>query len=275
MIGIAEQLNPRVRRVSDKSQNDVYVGSVLLPHGDLRVRAYVKVFPPKNRGQLVYNEVIAHHVAVQCELPTAFTFPCACRPSLLRSATRATMIAGLDSDFVLGVASVDCALKELKQVQSASAMVVAEVMSWPHAAHFAVFDELLGNSDRHIDNLIRRGPRDYIPIDNEQILFGEPWFGLDLSSLEDRRCDPNILANTIAEGSDQLIRQRMLQVASRYLMMTLLTEPRGAQVLERRCSAPAGVTGRLINMLNVRRTKLPMLMQWHLRKGDLFQASMK
>jgi hypothetical protein len=74
-IGIAEQLNPRLRRISEQSQNDVYVGTVLLPHDDLRVRAYVKVFPPKYRGQHVYNEVIAHHLARQCSLPTPFTFP--------------------------------------------------------------------------------------------------------------------------------------------------------------------------------------------------------
>lgn len=275
VIGIAEQLTPRLRRVSDKSQNDVYVGTVLLPHGDLRVRAYIKVFPPKDRGQLVYNEVIAHNLATQCGLPSTFTFPCACRPSLLRSATRATMIGDANSDFVMGVASVDGAVKDVRQMLTSSDMIVADVMSWPDVARVAVFDELLGNDDRHIDNLIRRGPRDYVPIDNERILFGESWFNLDLSELQSRRCDPNILANTIAEGSDQVIRQRMLHIARDYLMKTVLIEPPCADVLERRCNAPMGVTERLISMLNIRRTKLPTLMQWHLRKGDLFQASMK
>jgi hypothetical protein len=43
-------------------------------------------------------------------------------------------------------------------------MIEAEVMSWPDVARVAVFDELLGNDDRHINNLVRRGPRDFLPI---------------------------------------------------------------------------------------------------------------
>lgn len=73
VIGIAEQLTPRLRRASDQSQNDVYVGTVLLPHGDLRVRAYVKLFPPRDRGQLVYNEVIAHHFLIPGDAHVAYT----------------------------------------------------------------------------------------------------------------------------------------------------------------------------------------------------------
>lgn len=91
--------------------------------------AYVKVFPPKERGQLAYNEVIAHNVASQCGLPTPLTFPCACRPRLLRSSTRAAMILDDASDFILGVASIDSALAEIKQSVAESDVVVAEVMS--------------------------------------------------------------------------------------------------------------------------------------------------
>ena len=275
VIGIAEQLYPRFRGSSDKSPNDVYVGTVLLPHGDLRVRAYIKVFLPKDRGQLVFNEVIAHHLAKQCGLPSPHTFPCICRPSQLRSATRAMMIADGSSDFVMGVASVDCARQEVRQSFAASEMVVAEVTSWPEVARWAVFDELVGNDDRNLGNLVRRGPRDYMAIDHERLLFGEPWFQIPLQSLQSRRCDPNILANTIAEGADPSIGQQMLRVARDWMLKTVLSTPLAADVLERRRHAPEGITSELVDMLNVRRGKLPFLMQWHLRKGDLFRATMK
>lgn len=273
VIGIVEQLTPRLRRASDQSQNDVYVGTVLLPHGDLRVRAYVKVFPPRDRGQLVYNEVIAHHFAKQCGLPSPLTFPCVCRPAQLRAATRTMMVGESSSEFVMGVASIDCARREIKQSVVRSEMVVAEVTSWPDVARWAVFDELMGNDDRHIDNLVRRGPRDYMPIDHERILFGDPWFGSTLQQLQTRSCDPNILANTIAEGADPQARQRMLQVAHDWMLKTVLEEPPKARTLERRCHAPEGITTQLVDMLNIRRSKLPPLMQWHLQKGDLFRVS--
>ena len=185
------------------------------------------------------------------------------------------MAPNQDSEFVLGVASVDGALKEVKQNLSTSEMVVADVMSWPDIARVAVFDELLGNVDRHYENLVRRGPRDYIPIDNERIVFGEPFFSTGLASLKERRCDPNILANTITEGTDQLMRQRMLHIARHYVMTTLLVPPPAFEMLEQRCLAPTGITNRLIEALNERRAKLPALMQWHFQRGDLFQASMR
>ena len=106
VIGVAEQLHPRFRRSSDLSQNDVYVGTVFFPHDQSRVRAYVKMFRPKSRGQLVYNEVIAHHLATLCGLPSPRTFPCVCRPSQLRSATRAAMV---DRSFNAALSNSDSA----------------------------------------------------------------------------------------------------------------------------------------------------------------------
>src|ERR1700729_2295984 len=78
VCGRAEALNPTLRTPSNASPNDVYRGIVVLPGGQERAPAYVKVFPPATRHQSVYNEVIAHHLALQCQLPTPTTFPCAC-----------------------------------------------------------------------------------------------------------------------------------------------------------------------------------------------------
>lgn len=146
-------------------------------------------------------------------------------------------------------------------------------MNWPHVARVAVFDELVGNDDRHLENLIRRGRHDYTLIDNERILFGEPWFKLDLNELRMRRCDANVLADTISEGTDEIMRRRMLDVAQRLVMETSLHVPEVAQSMEQMCGASAGTTERLVEMLNRRRSLLPSLLQWHLQKGDLFQAS--
>jgi hypothetical protein len=271
--GFAETLNPWFRSLDSKSSNDIYVGTVVLPGGQIRRRAFVKIFPPDLRGQLVYNEVIAHHLAIQCTLPSPFTFPCACNKTLLRSSTRNVMAPDSVSTFVLGVASLDGSEKSIKQGGGSFATKWADVMNWPHVAHVAVFDELMGNDDRHIANLIRLAAHEYALIDNERILFGESWFRRDIAEFISRRCDANVLADTIAEGSDALMRQRMISLAQRYVMSTLLTVPDVAENLEQLCRAPTGITVRLIEILNQRRTLLPSLMQWHMRKGDLFYAS--
>jgi hypothetical protein len=131
----------------------------------------------------------------------------------------------------------------------------------------------MGNDDRHIENLIRRGPHDYVLIDSERILFGERWFDFDLSSLRTRRCDANILADAIADGTDELMRRRMIEIAQRIMRVTLLSVPEISESMEQLCKAPRYTTARLIEMLNSRRNILPSLMQWHLEKGDLFHAS--
>jgi hypothetical protein len=271
--GFAEQLNPWFRSSDSKSPNDIYVGTVVLPGGEMRRRAFVKVFPPAVRGQLVYNEVIAHHLAVQCALPSPFTFPCACHSSLLKISTRNTMAPDPDSPFILGVASLDGADKSIKQTGGSFATKWADLMNWPHVANAAVFDELMGNDDRHIANLIRSAAHEYVLIDNERMLFGESWFQRDIKEFSARKCDANVLADTIAEGSDTVMRQRMIHLAQRYVMNTILTAPDVGKSLEHQCGAPRGTTDRLIDILNQRRTLLPSLMQWHLRKGDLFYAS--
>lgn len=102
-------------------------------------------------------------------------------------------------------------------------------MTWPEVARLAVFDELVANDDRHLENLIRQGPARYIAVDNERILFGEPWFNMDLSGFEHRSCEANVLAATIAEGPEQLIRQRMARVAQQLILGTTFTVPRGGR----------------------------------------------
>lgn len=271
LCGYAEQLTPRLRSASDKNPNDLYYGLVALPGLERREYAYVKLFPPNLRGQLVYNEVVAYYLALQCELPVPFTFPCACRKSLLRRFARDDMTVP-GSDFVLGVASVDACSKPVRQQLLASEAQIVDVLNWPYVARAAVFDELMGNDDRHLANLIRRGPHDYVLIDNERILFAEQWFGSDLKSFELRQCDSNILADTIAETTDEVMRHRMMAVAQHLTIATILSAPEVCVGIEQLCGAPEGTTYRLIEMLNARRTRLRGLMQWHLQKGDLFQA---
>jgi len=272
VCGYAEQLSVRLRTPSDKNPNDVYVGTVVLPGGCGRAHAYVKVFPPASRLQLVYNEVIAHKLALQFDLPSPITFPCACSIKLLRSGSRAFMVPDARYPFVLAVASFDGALKDTRQMVSSSAAQIADILNWPHAARVAVFDELLGNDDRHLENLVRRGPHDYMLIDNERILFGEPWFGRELDEFRARHNDANILASTIGEATDEVMRQRMMSIAQYFVSGSLLEVPDVADQLEQLCLAPEGITPRLITMLNGRRTLLRSLMHYHLRKGDLFQA---
>jgi|ERR1700733_2371628 hypothetical protein len=272
VCGYAEQLSVRLRTPSDNNPNDVYSGIVVLPGLQERVRAYVKIFPPAVRMHSVYNEVMAHHIALQCELPSPMTFPCACRVSMLRNGTRSFMVPDDRFPYVLGVASFDGSAKDVTQSVVPSEAVEADVMNWQYAARTAVFDELMANDDRHLGNLVRRGPHDYVLIDNERIVFGEQWFGHDLQPFRSRPCDSNILADTIASGTDELARQRLLMIAQNFVMQTILVVPDVALRLEQLCKAPANTSVKLLEMLNGRRTLLRSLMHYHLRKGDLFQA---
>jgi|GEM_PF-4704411 len=273
ICGIAEQLNPHLRATGDTCTNDVYYGSVLLPNQERRERAYVKVFPGAETGLHVLNEVIAHLLAIQCGLPTPLTFPCACSTSLLRKGTKTAQSHDSKSPFIMGVASVDVGAMKIQQRIRTTEAKWADIMNWPHVARLAVFDELIGNDDRHIDNLVRCGPGDYVPIDNERILFSENWFASDINEWRDRRCDANVIADAIAEGTDEVMRQRMISIAQRFIRETILEVPVASDRIERLCGAPEGSISRLIELLNYRRTILPYLMQWHMEKGDLFRAS--
>jgi hypothetical protein len=62
--GVAEQLTPFLRARNPQNPNDIYVGHVTLPNGQRRSRAFVKVFPPQDRNQLVYNEIIGHYLGL-------------------------------------------------------------------------------------------------------------------------------------------------------------------------------------------------------------------
>ncbi len=266
VVGLAEQIAPLLKPRDDPSPNQVFYGTVLLPGWTRRESAFVKIFPHQVRPQLVFNEVIAHLIAIQLELPSPLTFPCACRTSLLKGGG-----GNSDGEFVLGVASIDGRPKRFKQVIRSSDCKWEDIMNWPYAAHIAVFDELICNDDRHIGNLVRCGEHDYMAIDHERILRGEPWFTAELDAVSP--CDANGLASTIAEGTDQVMRQRMIQIASRYVLSHLLYTPELAGPLEAICGAPHGSTDKLVTMLNARRVALPRLMQWHTQKGELFRAS--
>ena len=273
VCGVAEQLTPWIRAADSNSGNDVYASTVVLPGAQQRGSAVVKVFPPNSRKQRVFNEVVAHQLAKQCGLPSPFTFPCACHVTLLRRGTLERMSIDIDSTYILGVASIERKQQTIQQAGGDYAAKWADLMNWPHIAILAVFDELLGNDDRHISNLIRCGPQDYSPIDNERILFGEQWFENDLDEFISRRCDANIIADSIAECSDEVMRRRMIEVAQRFVMHLNLRAPENSISLERLCDAPTGTTDRLIAMLNKRRSNLQSLMLWHLRKGELFRMS--
>jgi hypothetical protein len=272
-IGTAEQLAPFVRRPSDTIPNEIYRGSVALPGDRQRAQAYVKVFPAESRRQLVYNEVVGYEVAIQLGLPAPLTFPCICRPSQLRRAPQPKVAGGASGDeYVLAIASVDARPNAIQQTLQYSRTLWADVMNWPPIARVAVFDELMGNEDRHPNNLVRCGPHSYMLIDNERILFGEPWFGTDLAPLRDRECGANILASWISEGTDEFMKAKMLQAANHLVLTTELRPTAQMFAIEAACRAPPGTTEALFAMLNGRRQRLPRLLQWHMRKGDLFQS---
>lgn len=272
-VGLATRLSPWFHTPSDPNPNHLYVGNVLLPGLQKQVPAYVKVFPKPLRGQLVFNEVLGHHVALQCGLTSPHTFPCACDVRFLSPRLREVVSKEGDSEYILGLASVDANPGKVSQSFHMSDAVIADLLNWPYVARAAVFDELVGNDDRHNANLVRCGEHNYVVIDHERLLFGGRWFDADLASFKQQRCDSNVLADTISMGTDELMRRRMMQVAQHLVRETLLTVPAEVQAIEEICGAPREASKHVIELLNARRAHLPTLMQWHVQKGDLFQAS--
>ena len=280
IFGVAEQLTPLNRAADSNSTNRVFVGTVVLPGGQLRKSAYVKIFPTQLRPQLVYNEVIAFHLAAQFGVPAPLTFPCLCRASLFAPITLEEFSASSSvgprersTEFLLGVASLQVDQVRIQTTLRHSHAVWADLIRWPSIATLAVYDELIGNDDRHISNLIRCGRHQYCVIDNERMLFGEQWFSAELDELTRRRCDPNKIANSISESTDDLLQRRMIAIAEKHARETRLEVPHVSSALESICRTPNATTMRLINMLNRRRMLLPHLMQWHKQKGELFKRA--
>ena len=272
VIGYAESMKPLLRPRNSRRDNRVFVGTVVLPDGKHRSRAFVKLFPPGVRYQCVYNEVVARNLARQCDLPSPMTFACACPRRLLDGEMAAQSSNEPPSDFVLGVASISAQPRPVKQRLDDFSAAWEDLSCWPRITDLAVFDELIANDDRHLSNLLRLGSRNYVLIDNERILFGTQWFGTDLESLISRRLDANIIADSIAMGADEIMKRRMLTAAREYALKKVLRVPSWHRELEGITRAPGGATEDLIQMLNKRRQKLGGLLQWHLQKGDLFDA---
>lgn len=274
VCGYAESLVPLVRSRDSVSSNELFKGFAVLPDGQTRSPVIVKVFPQQESGLRIYNEVIAHHLAVQCGLMSPYTFPCTCLASDLRRDGAAAKSRDGKSEFALGVASHDLSYKKLNQSVRSSEALEQDILLWPGCARAAVFDELVANSDRHASNLIRQGAADYRIIDHERIMFGEHWFDIeDLRDYVPRNSQGNCLAQTIAKCTDDVLRQRLRHYAQIFMREVSLSVPAVSAGIERLCHTPPGTTDRLVGMLNLRMSHLPRLIQFYFADRDLFRAS--
>lgn len=50
----------------------------------------------------------------------------------------------------------------------------AEIAQWSHLLHTISLDEFIGNSDRHANNLLRLGPKDFAAIDHDRLACAAP-----------------------------------------------------------------------------------------------------
>lgn len=274
VCGYAESLIPFARPTDSESGNDVLKGFAVLPDGQTRSPVIVKVFPQQESWLRIYNEVVAHHFAVQCGLFSPYTFACRCSASDLRRNGMAATSRDHKSEFILGVASYDLSYKKLSQSLMSSQALEQDILLWPNCARAAIFDELVANSDRHASNLIRQGPADYRVIDHERIMFGDHYFNVEsLGGYAPRNSQGNCLAQTIARCTDEVLQQRLRFYAQLFMREVALKVPTISMGLERLCHAPQGITDRLVAMLNVRRSHLPRLMQFYFEERSLFRAS--
>jgi len=252
--------------------NDVFKGLFALPGLSRREKGFVKIFPRAESHLLVLNEILSHRVAVTCGIPSPYTFPIAVPRCLVEKQSRVIDTYDPDgNECILGVGSLDGNPGQISQKVNAK-HVIPQLMSWRYVAAAAAFDELIGNGDRHLGNLLRTGPSEFVLIDQERMVFERNWLASGLDGLQDQRCDSNILATTVSEGPDELLRRRMMNCAQSLMSETLFAPAEHdlafAQVI--------GVEGRVLEFfdyLNERKRGLPFLMQWHLEKGDLFRTS--
>lgn len=125
-----------------KGINPVYYGSITLQSGD-EVNAYIKHIPPNE----VFTEVICSLICISMGIPTP-------TPYLALLDANATIPTLNHGDDPILFATSDAQRPSFKAMNKSNDLVYQLLEQWTHTPDSAVFDEQIGNQDRHGDNIL-------------------------------------------------------------------------------------------------------------------------
>ena len=187
-IKIAELL-PGFERVDDQNINSVYRGHIQPEQDDAPLLAYFKIIPPRE----VFVESVCSLLCRHLELPTP-------EPYLLIMSEEVCPING---DHTLpAFATVDAQSPSFRQYllqnPSNEQAIIAILKKWAELIPAATFDEFIGNTDRHIGNLL---------FDGKSITLIDHGLAIKETHRHNMPNDKNVLFG-IVKNEDQLAKAR-------------------------------------------------------------------
>jgi hypothetical protein len=192
-IKIAELL-PGFERVDDQNINSVYRGHIQPAKDDMPLLAYFKIIPPRE----VFIESVCSLLCRHLGLPTP-------EPYLLIMSKEVCPINGKHT--MPAFATVDAQSPSFRQYlrQSSISIQTIEVIlkKWAELISAATFDEFIGNTDRHIGNLL---------FDGKSITLIDHGLAIKETQCHDMPNDPNVLFG-ILKDEDQLAKARYKKLA--------------------------------------------------------------
>lgn len=203
VASLARQLQPR----KSAGHCDSYYGLVTRTGTRERDRAFIKIIDEARRDRALSAELLAFRLAKLFGLPVAPDVYVALCPNFLLDGRPGTRVS--PPEFTKALVSVD-AIGSGARTQDLD-LKINVLRQWKFIERAAVFDELIFNEDRHINNLVHVGGNDLVLIDHEHafgpVLNGEP------ERFVDAMLNGNPLVDFIASGEDQLRIRRMIRAA--------------------------------------------------------------
>lgn len=269
MYGLVNVITRKLRDGYSSGACETFAVIMKWPNRERPVPAYFKMADLGIHQKLMVNELLANKIARLRGLPVVDTCPCACRREFLLSNGATKCLIGREStQFVAGIASLDPNPHHVKQRLFPGPKLNNEILKWRHCQEVAVFDELICNSDRTIDNLLRNGPNEFLIIDHDQALGGTDWTPESLVSRLTKPLNANCLADLIISSQDQVGTHRMLKISEDYAQKFRL--PRSlVDALAIECRIEHDLARLVVDLLNQRMKMLPGFFQGYVLQQQL------
>ena len=187
-IKIAELL-PGFEKVDDQNINPVYRGHIQPEQDDTPLLAYFKIIPPRE----VFVESVCSLLCRYLALPTP-------EPYLLIMSEEVCPINGKHT--IPAFATVDAQSPSFRQYLRQNSIniqtIEAILKKWAELISAATFDEFIGNTDRHIGNLL---------FDSKSITLIDHGLAIKETHRHNMPNDPNLLFG-IVKNEDELAKTR-------------------------------------------------------------------
>lgn len=233
------------------------------PNGNIE-EVYFKLV--ENRG--ILNELIAPRIAEHFKIPVAETYACGCPEQLLAEHMLSSRVD--NDEYRRGVASVAASAV---RYYGADALVKLErdLLEWKKLPQAAVFDELIMNTDRNFQNVLRLGSGNFILIDHEQAL-GGPENILNARAFQ-YPSDANYLASLVFNSGHEFTIKRMYSIAESFSDTADKLFIDEMDTLDLVAKLPSGSAEQLVVLIKQRAKRLVEFLGHHRAMNDMFALS--